>query len=140
MGRLGYYRAALSAAKAGDLSTATRLAFCSITFNEDAPAGELIDLIRQHQLIPEEDLKTISELVSQKQYKKALKVKLPENATAKAIRGLLFALMDCHRNAIEEFSAALVYDTGNDLAKRAIAVCKLQKKGSLYELLRTAWG
>jgi tetratricopeptide (TPR) repeat protein len=103
---MSYYRAALAAANMGDLTNAAHLTQCSLALGEDTPsAAYLLELINHQDMIDA----------------KALKVKLPQTSKAHTIRGLLYAKIGRARRAREEFALALTLDTGNELAKRALA-------------------
>lgn len=121
---MSYYRAALAAASAGDLSAAARLTRCSLLLGEDAPSAAcLLELLKQQAIIEPEALTRLRALTDAHSYKKALKVKLPQTAKAYTMRGLLYAQMGRYRKARKEFGLALKLDTGNDLAKQALLFC-----------------
>ena len=118
---MSYYRAALSAARTGKLTTAARLAQCSLMFNEDAPyAVRLYQLLRRNSEVEPVIRRNLRTLVEKCKYKKALRVRLPNTSKAHTIRGLLFAELGIYFAAREEFALALALDTENDLARRAL--------------------
>ena len=124
MSPISYYRAALAAASAGDLSNAARLVRCSLALREDAPHAErLLELLQQQSHLESDTLNRLRILTDDHRYKKALQVRLPQSSRAHTIRGLLYALIGRYRHAREEFVQALILDTGNDLAKRALQHC-----------------
>ena len=121
---LSFYRAALAAACQGDLTTASRLVRCSVAFGEDAPsAAYLYELLQGADRIGADTLGRLRALFANRKYVKALFVRLPDTAKAHTIRGLLFARLGFRRAARYQFALALSMDTGNDLAKAAIAEC-----------------
>lgn len=129
---MSYYRAALAAACAGNLSGAARLVQCSILLGEDAPpAVRLLELLNQQDVIDTDDRNRLLTLTDARRYKKALKVKLPDTSKAHTIRGLLYAQIGRHRNAKKEFTQALTLDSGNDLAKQAMRQCGGKNGGGL---------
>ena len=118
---MSFYRAALSAASAGDLSAAARYANCSIALGEDAPSAQrLVKLLRKRMEITKKKQRRLRKLVDSNKYKKALKVKLPNTAKAHTIRALLYAKLKRRRLAQEEFALALAQDIGNDVARQAL--------------------
>ena len=118
---MSYYRAALAAARKGDMTAATMLVQCSIATGEDAPSAmQLRALIRRKTAVGEDKLEILRGLVRKRKYGKALKVRLPNTAKAHTIRGLLFARLGRRRAARREFALALALDTGNTLARRAL--------------------
>lgn len=118
---MSYYRAALKAASINDLSEAARLARCSIAFNEAAPDNiRLLKLIEKKNGINEAALRSLRPLILKGRYRKALKVKLPPTSKAYTVRGLLYARIGCSRKAKKAFIKALILDTGNEAAKRAL--------------------
>ena len=126
----GYYRAALAAAGAGDMTKAARLSAASAAFGEEAPSAQALrELLRQKSDPPEaaEPAARLRELVQSRQYKKALKIRLPGTSKCHAMRGLLYALLNRCRAARREFAAALVLDSGNETARRALLACRKTK-------------
>ena len=120
---MSYYRAALAAARAGDLSAAAQLVRCSLVLKEDAPyAMRLYGLLRSNADIGEKALSRLRTLVARSKYKRALRVRLPNTSKAHTIQGLLYAELGLRFAAREEFALALALDTGNDLARRALLV------------------
>ena len=118
---MSYYRAALAAAKNGDLTAASRLVCCSIAIGEDAPSAEhLYKLLQSQNAIGSEALGRLRELVCYRKYAKALRVRLPDTAKAHTIRGLLFARIGRHNAARKEFALALKIDAGNEIAVRGL--------------------
>ena len=117
---MSYYRAALAAARSGDLTNSARLAQYSLSLNEEADANGLLELLRQQNSIDAETLDRLRILITARRYRKALKIKLPQTSKVHTIRGLLYAQMGRHRKARTEFAQAIVLDTGNDLAKLAL--------------------
>ena len=118
---LSYYRAALSAAKMGDLTAASRLVQCSIAFGENAPSAERLHrLLQINHRIRKKKLEKLRKLVARGKCARALRVRLPDTAKAHTIRGLLYARIGRRRAALDEFALALALDAGNELAKRAI--------------------
>ena len=118
---MSYYRAALAAAKNGDLTAASRLVQCSIALGEDAPSAErLRDLLHSNTIIGEDALVKLRELAGRRKYAKSLRVRLPDTSKAHTIRGLLFARIGRRRAARREFALALALDAGNELARRAL--------------------
>ena len=123
----GYYRSALAAARAGDLTSAARLVAASTAFREDASsAPALRELLRQKSDPPEagDALNRLREPVTSRQYKKALKIRLPETSRCHTVKGLLYALLGRRRAARREFAAALDLDAGNATASRALQACR----------------
>ena len=119
-----YYRAALSAASAGDLSSAAVLVKYSILLKEDAPCAlRLLEILQRQNRIDKSALIRLRVLTDARRYKKALWIKMPQTSRAFAIRGLLYAQTGRYRKAREAFSLALALDTGNDLARRALLYC-----------------
>ena len=118
---MSYYRAALAAARAGKLATATRLVQCSLILREDAPsAARLYELLMGNAAVGDKTLVRLRTLVKKCKYKKALRVRLPNTTKAHTIRGLLFAELGLRFAAREEFALALALDTENNLARRAL--------------------
>ena len=118
---MSYYRAALAAAKKGDLTAASRFVRCSIAIEEDAPsAAHLFKLLQSKNAIGAEALGRLREHVRNRKYAKALRVRLPDTAKAHAIRGLLFARIGRHNAARKEFALALEIDSGNEIAVRGL--------------------
>ena len=118
---MSYYRAALAAAKNGDLTAASRLVRCSIAIGEDAPsAARLYELLQSRNAIGAEALSKLRLHVRNRKHAKALRVRLPDTAKAHAIRGLLFARIGRHGAARKEFSLALEIDAGNEIAMRGL--------------------
>ena len=116
-----YYRAALAAAKNGDLTAASRLVCCSIATGEKAPSAKLLYfLLQKENAVGAKSLAELRELVHDRKYAKALRVSLPNTAKAHTIRGLLFARIGRRGAAAKEFSLALALDAGNDIAKRGL--------------------
>ena len=135
-----YYRAALASAYAGNLTSASRLVKCSIMLKEDVPsAAYLLDLLNQNARIETDVMDRLRVLVNASQYKKALKIKLPQTSKAYTIRGLLYAQMGVYRKAANEFAMAITLDKGNDLAGQALRYCIGKKGCFIRELIRTAW-
>ena len=118
---MGYYRAALAAASTGDMTSAARLARCSIALGEAAPSAvRLLELLRQRDTIDIKALDRLRALTGGHKYKKALKLKLPRSSRAHAIRGLLYAKIGRYRKSRDEFALALALDNGNALAKQVL--------------------
>jgi len=119
-----YYRAALSAANAGNLTAALRLAQISIALGEAAPsAPHLLELLRRYRFAAFESdatQKRLRKLIQGRRYKKAAKIKLTDTSKGHTIKGMLYALLDRNRAARNEFAAALALDSGNDTALRAL--------------------
>ena len=116
-----YYRAALAAAKNGDLTAASRFVCCSIATAEKAPSAKLLYfLIQKENAVGEKSLAELRELVRSRKYAKALRVPLPDTSKAHTIRGLLYARIGRRGAAAKEFSLALEHDAGNDIARRGL--------------------
>ena len=118
---MSYYRAALAAARVGDLTAAARLVKCSLLFCENAPSAiRLSQLLESRAAIDSRAMNDLRSLVDAREYKKALKVKLPRSTKGHTIRGLIMAKLGRRRAARREFALALALDTGNNLARRLL--------------------
>ena len=118
---MSYYRAALSAARSGKLAAAARLAQCSLIIKEDASSAmHLCDLLRRNAAIETKTLNRLRALAEKHKYKKALRVRMPDNSKAHTIRGLLCAMLGWRFSARGEFALALAQNSENDLARRAL--------------------
>jgi len=124
---MSFYRAALAAANAGNLTTAARLVQLSMALGEDAPGamrlGELLQL-KSKAFETTDALEQMRKLAEGRQYKKALKIQFTDTSKAHTMRGLLHALLGRRRAARKEFTKALTLDTGNDVAWRALQACR----------------
>lgn len=128
-----YYRAALAAAAQGDISSAVYFVRCSMLLNEDAPnAARLLNLLEQQNTIEAETLNRLRVLINARKYRKALKIELPKTSKAHTVRGLLFAQLKQYRSAKEELTAALLLNSGNNIAKQALIHCS-QKRRRLFK-------
>ena len=126
---MSYYRAALAAARTGNLTAAERLARCSLLVSEDAPsASRLYELLRSNAEAGAIAFSKLQESVKGKKYKKALKIRMPGTSKVHTIRGLLYAELGHRYAAREEFALALALDTGNALARSAL-LCLADLKG-----------
>ena len=126
---MSYYRAALAAARAGNLTAAERLVKCSILVNEDAPsASKLHELLQSNAELGTDALRKLRALVKNGKYKKALKIRMPSISKTHTVRGLLYAHLGHRYAAREEFALALALDTGNALARSAL-LCLADIKG-----------
>ena len=72
--------------------------------------------------------KMLRELTENRQYRKALKIRLPESSANRTIRGMLYALLNRRRRARKEFAAALALDRGNAVAWKALMASRKIKK------------
>jgi hypothetical protein len=119
---MSYYRAALAAAHSGNLTEALRLVKCSIATGENAPmADRLHRLLRIKTEIPVKAGKRLRELAVKKRYRKALRLQLPDAVNAHVARGLICCALGWRLAAQRELNLALLADSGNDLARRALA-------------------
>jgi len=117
---MSYYRAALAAARSGNLTFAVRLVKCSLILKENTTSAmHLYQLLRSRDTINKEALKKARSLVERQKYKKALRINLPKTTRGHTIRGLLYMQLGHYGSARKEFALALALDTGNELAKRA---------------------
>lgn len=137
MSLISYYRAALAAAFAGDLTNAVRLVRCSLALREEAPYAErLLELLHQQRdHLDADTLNRLHMLTVDGRYKKALQMKLPQSSQAHTIRGLLYALIGRYRHAREEFALSLALDKGNDLAQQALLECAGKKRVNRHDVL-----
>ena len=118
---MSYYRAALAAARIGKLTTAARFIQRSLALKEPAPsAARLYELLQRNAEIDVVAVRKLRAHVKKCKYKKALRVRMPDNTKAHTIRGLLYAELGIYFAAREEFALALALDTENDLARRAL--------------------
>ena len=130
---MSFYRAALASARTGDLSGAARLARCALSLEQEAPrAARLLELLRRQNHIDPDTLERLRTLSGSGKYKKALKIRLPQNAKAHTIRGLLYARAGRFDKAREEFVSAITLDAGNLLAKQALRQCQERKRGVFH--------
>ena len=127
---MSYYRAALASAYLGNLTSAVRLVQCSILVKENAPSAVyFLKLLKSQDEIDTKTTRQLLALIKQRNYKKALKVNLPQTSKAYTIRGLLYAQMGRRKNATQALSMALTLNTGNKLAKQTLkAVLRRVKK------------
>ena len=122
---MSYYRAALAASSANNLSYAIRLVKCSLAFGEKAAgAAHLLELLQQQNHIEAASLNRLRILIHEHRYKKALKIKWPRSSKTHTIRGLLYASLGRYRKARKEFTLSLMLDSGNELAKQALFSCE----------------
>ncbi|MCL1914049.1 MAG: hypothetical protein FWG10_09275 [Eubacteriaceae bacterium] len=121
---MGYYRAALAAANAGNLTGALRLARLSIAFGEEAEnAPRLIEIISGRMganSMSGPEWGKLRTLAEGQKYMRAQFVKLPESVAAYNAKGLIYAQLGFTKAAIKQFCKALAMDTGNILAKQAL--------------------
>ena len=118
---MSYYRAALAAGHAGNLTASMRLVRLSLLSGENAPNAErLLKLLERNSVISANSLDELRTIVDSRKYHKGLRVRLPQTSKAHTIRGLLYAQIGRHGAARKEFAKALALDTGNDIARRAL--------------------
>ena len=124
---MSFYRAALAAANSGDLTAAARLARVSLAIGEGEPnAAQLLNLLDHRAgtaIASKGGWDRVRAMVAGRRYRRALLVRLPRTAASYNIRGLLYAMVGCRRAARKQFALALALDTGNALARQAIAAC-----------------
>ena len=118
---MSYYRVALAAACAGNLTASLRFVRISLLLGEDSPNAErLLELLVSKTEIPKYALEALRAVLQSRKYYKGLRIRLPKTSKAHTIRGLLFAQIERFGAARKEFTRALAIDTGNEIARKAL--------------------
>ena len=88
---MSYYRASLAEAKNGNLIKAYNLVLCSLLLNENTEEATQLSSILYVKIKHDRDtFLALKKAVDNKNYRDALKIKLPDTPKSQIIRGMLY--------------------------------------------------